>query len=436
MKPVDDAVQALRAAVLGAQNGAVYLSAAAGSDSAPVLQALVEELGSRYPVAFLRRPTLPPGGLWMEVAARLDLESGYDAKRRILRLGTELSEQGRGLLIVVDGADQLPPETLYGLLGVARGERGVHVVLGWPEEAAAPNVLGDLQEVRLGKHTRSRVALPEPPVAPLDPPPPRATAALPAGVSGRRRRGAGLERMAWAVCGLAVGFVLGAILGSGTWPLLAPEGVGERVAVASPPDASPVYAPASKPAQLFEARAAPRAEPTRVETSRMETPPTGPPTRPDPSRAVEPVPAVPEVAARIEAAVEHPAGAPAPEVASSPPPASPPAARAPEAPPSEPLDRAPPSDSVPLSEPARPPPAEVTRRPSEPRRGPLAQGRLHVRSESPVSIEVDGRPFGPAPLEGVALSRGEHRVIAHYADGGVALKTVYLDHSDVSVSFR
>ena len=41
-------------------------------------------------------------------------------------------------------------------------------------------------------------------------------------------------------------------------------------------------------------------------------------------------------------------------------------------------------------------------------------------------VEVDGRPLGPAPLAGIALSRGEHRVIAHYADGSVALKTIYL----------
>jgi hypothetical protein len=51
-------------------------------------------------------------------------------------------------------------------------------------------------------------------------------------------------------------------------------------------------------------------------------------------------------------------------------------------------------------------------------------------------VEVDGRPLGPAPLVGVALPRGEHRVIAKYADGSVALKTIFLASDDVAVSFR
>ena len=59
-----------------------------------------------------------------------------------------------------------------------------------------------------------------------------------------------------------------------------------------------------------------------------------------------------------------------------------------------------------------------------------------MRSETPVLVEVDGRPLGPTPVAGLALSRGEHRVIAKYADGSVALKTIYLAYDDVAVSFR
>jgi hypothetical protein len=78
------------------------------------------------------------------------------------------------------------------------------------------------------------------------------------------------------------------------------------------------------------------------------------------------------------------------------------------------------------------PPAPVPRR--EP--PPLAAGRLDVHSDTPVEIEIDGRPFGSAPVFGVRLSRGEHRVIARYADGGSGLKTIYLGDEDVSVTFR
>jgi hypothetical protein len=78
------------------------------------------------------------------------------------------------------------------------------------------------------------------------------------------------------------------------------------------------------------------------------------------------------------------------------------------------------------------PPAPAPRR--EP--APLAAGRLDVHSDSPVEIEIDGRPFGTAPVVGVRLARGEHRVIARYADGGAGLKTIYLGDEDVSVTFR
>ena len=40
------------------------------------------------------------------------------------------------------------------------------------------------------------------------------------------------------------------------------------------------------------------------------------------------------------------------------------------------------------------------------------------------------------PLVGVQLPRGEHRVTAHYPDGAVALKTIYLDAENVAVFFR
>jgi hypothetical protein len=53
-----------------------------------------------------------------------------------------------------------------------------------------------------------------------------------------------------------------------------------------------------------------------------------------------------------------------------------------------------------------------------------------------VRIEIDGQTFGPAPLGGIRLSRGEHRVVAYFSDGSVAQKTIFLDEQDVSVQFR
>jgi hypothetical protein len=70
------------------------------------------------------------------------------------------------------------------------------------------------------------------------------------------------------------------------------------------------------------------------------------------------------------------------------------------------------------------------------RRGPLALGSLSIASETPVLIEIDGQAFGPTPVGGVRLTRGEHRVLAHFPDGSVAQKTVFLDEEDVAVEFR
>jgi hypothetical protein len=67
---------------------------------------------------------------------------------------------------------------------------------------------------------------------------------------------------------------------------------------------------------------------------------------------------------------------------------------------------------------------------------PLALGALRIDSGTPVVIEIDGRHYGPTPIAGVRLPRGEHRVLAHYGDGAVALKTIYLDEEDVSIFYR
>jgi hypothetical protein len=124
-----------------------------------------------------------------------------------------------------------------------------------------------------------------------------------------------------------------------------------------------------------------------------------------------------------DAAPAHPAAEPPPEaearVSAPPPPAAAPVTRAP-----APAARAPVA--------ARTPPERAPQR----QEAPLAYGTLRIESGSPVVIEIDGRPYGPTPLSGLRLPRGEHRVIAHYADGSVAQKTITLDEEDVSIFYR
>ena len=264
----DEALRALRGALEDAPHGVAVLVGPPGPVRGAVMQALVEDLGSRFPAASLRRPTLPPGGLWMELAARLDLEGGYDAKRRVLRLAAELADQGRGILVVVDGADVLPGESLYGLLGVAQSEPGFYLLLGWPNEGAAqplpeglfvatfegtagfpvpdaePADARPLESTRFAD-TRPLVSprfgdpprrfdearLPDAPLAaahpiprPAPPPsfalPPEDADDLPIRARTTRAPGA-LQRTAWVTSGLAVGLVIGAFIGSGMWRAIA-----------------------------------------------------------------------------------------------------------------------------------------------------------------------------------------------------------------------
>jgi hypothetical protein len=80
-------------------------------------------------------------------------------------------------------------------------------------------------------------------------------------------------------------------------------------------------------------------------------------------------------------------------------------------------------------------PRASERKPPEPA-APLSRGVLRIESETPVRIEIDGRPYGRTPVTGVRLPRGVHRVVARYPDGATALKTVTLGDQDVSIFYR
>jgi|GEM_PF-4310002 len=120
------------------------------------------------------------------------------------------------------------------------------------------------------------------------------------------------------------------------------------------------------------------------------------------------------------------------------PPAARPGATAESAPPA-PTTAAAPAPSAPAAAPraeAEAPDAASEPPPRPPAGPPFADGALDVDSDTPVLVEIDGQPFGPTPLDGIRLRRGAHRVLAHFPDGSVAQKTIYIDEYDVSVHFR
>ena len=276
----------------------------------------------------------------------------------------------------------------------------------------------------------SREPAPAPPAPAREPEAPARAAPRP-----RRRVRASLTGPAWALAGVCVGLGLSLLLAE--WrhvkaparepaPLAkrsaAPPAESDEIPVLPPPAALGAPALAGEPPAVG-------APPPRLQKTVLPPPAAAPPP------AAEPSPPPP-----AQAAASEPAGAP--EVAGAPAEraAAPeaPAAAAPvssEPAPGDSAKLAPPPDVAarPVAAPAAAPPAPAPRRAAP---APLAAGRLDVNSDTPVEVEIDGRPFGTPPLVGLRLSRGEHRVIARYGDGGAGLKTIYLADEDVSVTFR
>jgi DNA polymerase III delta prime subunit len=305
--------------------------------------------------------------------------------------------------------------------------------------------------------------------APAEPPrraerAPEPTEALPppALPAARPRRGSrALAGPAWAIAGLCVG--LAASLAVGEWRARrgrepAPAALAEA---AAPPGAAPA-----------PPREAPRAETTKpaaaapVDVAASPPPSAAPPPSPEASPPVSaPPPALPRAALpepppeagaalrALENAIAAPAPVPVPapapervspreaaEAAQAESAAEREAARAaPQAPSAPAVSAAPPVArdlTARESAPAAPAPAAPAPRATRTDAASLAPGRLDVSAEAQVEIEIDGRHFGPPPLVGIRLSRGEHRVIAHYADGGSGMKTIVLGDADVSITFR
>jgi hypothetical protein len=410
-----------------------------GSGKTTLLHALASELAPLRSAVYLAHPRLPLGGFWMRLAGELDLEPGYDAKRRVLRRAADLAREGGSLLLLVDDASELPAETLYALIATARSEPGIQLVLARSDTASLAGPLpDDLPVVRIDGAAPRIAAQPEPEPEP-------AVTALPA-LTARRRSRERRKRAAWAVGGLLVGLALGTLASVPVWRALqgalapaAPSAPREVIGTApSPAEEAPPLAASERALPPPLATPSPRGDaPTAPSPSlRADAPPAAPPpVAAAPSRAApQPAPASPgaEQPAAARLATAPPAAAPAPA-------APPPAAPVPEV--AAPAPAAPaPAPATPAPSPPPPAPAPAVSAPApaapRPRAGPPALGLLTVTSDSAVRIEVDGRPYGPAPLYGVQLSKGEHRVLAHYPDGAVALKTIYLDAENVSVFFR
>jgi hypothetical protein len=347
-------------------------------------------------------------------------------------------------------------DSLASLVNNARTERGLHVVLASTSARALGAALPE--DATVVAWDGAPLAQPQPQPQPKVRAPARTEAAAepptipaPEIAPDLPRRAVREERRSVPARGLAVLLATGLALFL-AWSLY-PSGSGWS------PESEPVATRAPSPAPEREAEP-PRTEPPSAEPPREAAAVVDPageataashadplPSEPAPTAAPEataaPAPAPPEPAPRAEPTADAEVAEAPSETAAAPQPPAPPTPEPDTAPPPEPV--APPPSEPAAAPPAEPRPVEPevarARTPAEPRPQapappPLARGRLRVDSEVPVRIEIDGRPHGRTPLDGVRLPRGQHRVVARYPDGASALKSVTLGDEDVAIFFR
>lgn len=496
----------------------VHLTGPPGIGKTLVLHCLGERLPASLRLVRLPYARVPPGGFWLWAASELGVGSGLEPKRAVRRQAARAAGEGGAVVLVVDDAEALPPETLQELRAVLDGEPGLRALLasGGAGLLAAP--LGaDVPEVRLDAPMRSgetrayiearlaaagaadavrarfdartlawiqretggvpllvnaladRVArgqadAPEdaPSAAPprdagrsrrtgpprFDPPWEREPAR--GGPLARRRRQRGRRRAragrgpGWGNRALAVALVLGVVAG-----LVAPR-LLDRLAGTPAWDALAARVPGLARPGARTASPADEAAPTPPAASSPAAP-----ARPEPApgRGLPAVGAPPpdfraSPPAESEQASPPPRGGPAEAAPEPPDRGAGGAARAavPEASPGEAL----PSERETASQasegrvsgaaesptaggvgpggapPSRAGPEEGTAPDVAAPPAPAARGVLWVDAEAGTRIEVDGVGVGPTPVEGLRLRQGRHRVVARFADGSVAQRTIDL----------
>lgn len=400
----DAALDALRRAVEAQTQGTICLTGPSGPARSQLLQAFTARLDPAIRSIRLEAADLSPAGVWIEIARSLGFTPGYDARRRVLHHLGDLVERKAALLLLAEQADALSADTLASLVGNARGETGLHLVLAAASERSLAGPLPE--DCTLVRWDGAPPAEPQPsapgpavrpPAPPLELDAEPAAAPLPRAprtVRRRKRRGTG-----WRVAGLVLAAGIAFFVArNAPWRReLAPLTAEDEAAASgktepAPPAASRV---SSEPAATPAPPVAPVEPPAPAAPEARVEPPPPPEEAPAPAPTPAPVPAPVEPAPQAKAAAPPPAPVPAPR-----PPPAPRAAPEPEAEP------------------------------------PLARGALRVESATPVRIEIDGRPYGSTPIARTRLPRGVHRVIARYPDGATALKTVTLGDEDVSIFYR
>jgi type II secretory pathway predicted ATPase ExeA len=408
-----------------------------------LLRVLAERLEGAYECLYVPFPRLDPAEFWTWVAAAIGIPRRSDDRKAVLEYARERAADGQGVVLLVDDAGALPPETRDELIDACRNA-GFALVMTFSADDR-------MQPVDLPPYVR-RIEL-GPPMTPVET---RAYVRArlrrvdPEGVIAERLDSARIAELHEASGGVPAR--LHALLDA--WlrgrpvepPLTAPP---EPMPVPTP--TRPAVAVAREPffrrrekrrnqlalailvVLLFAGywRFAPQrapsvgasdvaAEPPREQAPPPETTELVPAPAPEPALepALEPEPAADEA--------PEPTVDVAPDVSSPPAEELPPPEPEPESTaPTEPVAVAPPVEAV--APPPVPPPVSLA--------PPPAGARISVDAVPWAEIQLDGRPMGETPLGELPVSPGSHRVSAKLPDGRVLERRVEVRAGDVYVVF-
>jgi hypothetical protein len=462
-----------------------------------LLRVLAERVEGAYESLYVPFPRLAPSELWAWIAAVLGVPGSGDDRTAVIAHAQRSRDDGLGLLLLVDDAGALPPETRSELIHTCRAP-GLALVMAFStDDGALVSALpADVRRVELGapmtlQELRAYVRT-------------RLRRVDPGGVIGARLGSARLEELHEASGGVPARLhvLLDAWLrgrrvepeAAAPAPAAEPARPVVPLAAAAPPDDE---LPTQTPPSSFRVERGPRARKARrgdddapqffrrrrrggirllpavlvvlllagvwYVTSLPTVPAAfdlGEPAAPPPDVAApapaEPLPAVPiaepepiaaapepplEPAAPLDgeiAAAAEPAPLPEPPPAEAPEPdapgPSPEVAAAPE-PKTVPEAAAPAAAPTPPEPEPLPPIAAAPPVLALPAGAPRPGARLSVNATPWAEIQLDGRALGQTPLGEVPLSPGRHRVSAKMPDGSIIERSVEARGGDVYVTF-
>ena len=400
----------------------VVVAAPESAERSVLLEALPDHLAGWLRAVRVRLADVPAEAVASSLLRRLQPAAAPgpgvvpDATERLVELGRRLAREGKGLLVVVEDAEELSAASLGALGRLARACEGLRVAL-----FAAPTRGEPFARVVSGLGLGAqKVELPTRPLAGSDPEassrparPERVEPAAsrqgirisrPHGAGGRRGRLAATLALGTGALGIAIAAWSGhgdSLSAHGVPSVATPRTLGDPLPGLPLRLLAGWMAP-PRPAPAPSAQAALGAAPPHVAL---------------------PPPALESTSVRLPPGLETPKRGPHP--AARPPRESAPAGRPAASPGSKTAIREEPKEEPLASHPI--PKTMAAREPDGPPPSPRPTVVVSINARPWARIEVDGREIGITPLGSVPLRAGPHRFRAHLPDGEIVERTLEVD---------